>query len=81
MRNAALGADAEMLRVEFHILDVQIDEFLQPDAGTQEEFDDEPAACSAIVLACLCVSARRQETAIHLAVLSGSTSRTSRKGN
>ena len=32
LRDAALGADPEMLGVEVHIIDVQVDQFPQPDA-------------------------------------------------
>ena len=41
MRDATLRTDSEMLCVEFHVLDVQIDEFLQSDAGPEEQLDDD----------------------------------------
>ena len=31
-----------MLGIEVHILDVQIDQFLQPDTGAEEQLDDDP---------------------------------------
>ncbi len=30
-----------MLGVEVHVLDVKVDEFLQPDAGPEEDLDDD----------------------------------------
>jgi len=41
LRDGALGEHAEMLGVEVHVLDVKVDEFLQPDAGPEEDLDDD----------------------------------------
>ena len=47
MRDTALGADTQMPGIKFYILHIQIDEFLQSDAGTEEQLDDDSiSSCS-----------------------------------
>ena len=42
MRNTALGSHTEMLGIKVNVFDIEIDEFLQSDAGSQEYLDNDP---------------------------------------
>ena len=40
--HAALGTDPEMFGVEVDVVNVEVDQFLQADAGSQEQLNDHP---------------------------------------